>query len=166
VQEARLGAGLAETARICLSALEPDVMATEIIERHKQLLEQFWKGLTRGDRQSLGAVFADDAVWHIPPYYIRLSGDADARGRDAVVKLFLDHSADFYQPQTVRLERIFLIADEQFGAIQFINRCKTVKNADYDNIYVFAFRFADGRVAEGWEHLDSAWFNHIIHGRD
>lgn len=141
-------------------------MADDVVEQHKQLLEEFWKGLTRGDREALGATLADDVVWHIPPYYVRLRGECDARGRADLVRLFLDHSADFYQPRTVRLQRIFLIADEQFGAIQFINRCKTVTNVDYDNLYVFAFRFDAGRIAEGWEHLDSAWFNHIIHGRD
>ncbi|MFN8625958.1 MAG: nuclear transport factor 2 family protein [Candidatus Binatia bacterium] len=141
-------------------------MTAEIVEQHRQLLEQFWKGLTRGDRKVLAATLADDVVWHVPPYYVRLREDHDAHGRDELVKLFLDHSADFYQPRTVRLQRIFLIADEQFGALQFINSCKTVANADYDNIYVFAFRFAAGRIAEGWEHLDSAWFNHVIHGRD
>ena len=141
-------------------------MAADRVDQHKQLLEGFWKALTRGDRTGLAAAFAADGVWHIPPYYTRLSGEADARGRDAVVKLLTGDPARFYQVRTVQLDRIFLIADEQFGAIQFINRAKTVKDADYDNLYVFTFRFDAGRIAEGWEHLDSAWFNHVIHGRD
>jgi ketosteroid isomerase-like protein len=146
--------------------MESDPMAADTVTHNKELLERFWKALTGGDREGLGAAFAEDAVWHVPPYYIRLSGEEDARGRDAVVKLFTQHSADFYQLRTMRMERIFLIADEQFGAIQFTNRAKTVKDKDYDNIYVFAFRFDAGLIVEGWEHLDSAWFNHIIHGRD
>ena len=82
-----------------------------------------------------------------------------------MVDLFTRSPGRFYRPQTVRLERHFLVADERFGAIQFVNRAKTVDGKDYENLYVFTFRLEAGRIAEGWEHLDSAWFNHVLHGR-
>ena len=83
MQEARPRARLAETAGVSLSALGQKVMAPDIIDQHTQLLERFWRALTRGDREGLAAAFAEDAVWHIPPYYTRLS---DETGGSLVVQ--------------------------------------------------------------------------------
>jgi ketosteroid isomerase-like protein len=131
----------------------------DLPKAHGALMERFWRALTRGDREGLASLFTEDAVWHFPPFYRRKQGVEDARGRSEITDVFTRTPAQFYQQGTLRMERQFLVADEAHAAIQFEMHCKTVKGDDYQNRYVFTFRILDGRIAEGWEHLDSAYFN-------
>jgi ketosteroid isomerase-like protein len=133
--------------------------------KHRGLLEDFVKALTSGDRNGVRACFKEDAVWHIPPYYVKFDGRRDSVGREEVVALLFASPAEFYKPETIKIDIHFMIADEKYGAYQFTNTCKTAKGEDYFNIYVFSFRFEDGLIAEVWEHIDSAYFNAQIHGK-
>lgn len=51
-----------------------------------------------------------------------------------------------------------LTADEQAGAAQVRLSTSLAGSGDaYENVYVYFFRFADGKIAEVWEHLDTAY---------
>lgn len=128
-------------------------------EANAALIERFWAALTRGRRDELESLFAEGAVWHFPPVYSETQGIEDARGRGAIADVFTRAPAQFYRRGTPRLERQLTVADESHAAIQFEMRGQTVHGDDYYNRYVFTFRIADGRIAEGWEHLDSAYFD-------
>jgi ketosteroid isomerase-like protein len=131
----------------------------DIRRANAALIEHFWQALTRGRRDELEAVFAEDATWHFPPLYRATRGIEDARGRDEVVAVFTSTPDRFYRRGTPRLERQFMLVDEAHAAIQFEMRATTIHGGDYFNRYVFSFRIAGGRIAEGWEHLDSAYFD-------
>ena len=51
-----------------------------------------------------------------------------------------------------------LAAEEQTGAAQVRLSTRLATSGEvYENTYVYFFRFADGKIAEVWEHLDTAY---------
>ena len=133
--------------------------------KHRIVLKSFVKALTSGDREGVRACFKDDAVWHVPPYYVKFDGRMDAVGKEGIIEILFATPAEFYKPDTIKINIHFIITDEGYGAFQFTNTCKTASGGDYFNIYVFTVRFEDGLIAEVWEHLDSAYFNAQVHGK-
>jgi len=52
----------------------------------------------------------------------------------------------------------FLVADEDIGAAQVQLSTRLASSGEpYENVYVYFFRFRDGKIAEMWEHLDTAY---------
>jgi ketosteroid isomerase-like protein len=130
------------------------------IERNTAAVGSFFKALKSGNAEGLRAILLPDAVWNVPK-----SGGIDSpRGADAVVALLTGAPHDFYRPETARFEMGFLVADAKSAALQFRMRCTTARDTPYDNLYVFTFRFDDGRIAEGWEHTDTAYWQSAVRG--
>lgn len=52
----------------------------------------------------------------------------------------------------------FLVANEDVGAAQVQLSTRLAASGEpYENVYVYFFRFQDGKIAEMWEHLDTAY---------
>ncbi len=128
------------------------------VDRNRAAVEQFLRALRRGDREELSDCLQADAVWNIP----RSGGRPSPRGAEEIVALLTEAPGDFYRPETIRMEPDFLVVDEKHAALQFRMRCTTASGLPYDNIYVFSFRFVDGRIAEGWEHTDTAYWQRTV----
>jgi ketosteroid isomerase-like protein len=136
------------------------VEAAAAVDHNRNLIDHFFKALRRGDVPGLRSVFSRDAVWHVP----QSGGIDDRHGVDAIVELLTGAPFEFYRPETARFHVEFLVADDQHGALQFRMTCTTARDTAYDNRYVFAYRFADGRIAEGWEHTDTAYWQSTVRG--
>ena len=59
-------------------------MAAEIVEQHKQLLERFWKALTRGDREGLAAAGTSGGA--PPNCYSKRSDNPEALALSVITK--------------------------------------------------------------------------------
>jgi len=141
------------------------MIKTAFSEKNRSVMKKFVNALTSGKRDGVRACFKEDALWHVPPYYVKFDGRKDAVGKEDIIEILFASPAEFYKPETIRIDTHFMIAEETYGAFQFTNTCKTATGGDYFNIYVFTFRFDDGLIAEVWEHLDSALFNAQVHGK-
>jgi ketosteroid isomerase-like protein len=137
------------------------VTETEI-EQNGKLVAKFFKALQRGDRAQLLELFQQEAVWNTPPS----SELKTAYGAETISAMLTGAPQDFYKPETARIEHDFAIVDAKHAAVQFRMRCVTSRDTPYDNRYVFTFRFVDGRIAEGWEHLDMAYWKASVRGLD
>lgn len=129
-------------------------------DEHRVLIGSFFKALRRGDHDGLRSVFSADAQWHVP----RSGGIEDPRGVDNVIELLTGAPQEFYRPETASFEFNFMIVENNHAAVQFRMKCTTARGTDYDNLYVFAFQFADGRIVEGWEHTDTAYWQAKVRG--
>ena len=128
------------------------------IERNREVVAGFFEAMRAGDPEGLRAALRPDAVWHIP----RSGGLSSPRGAEEIIALLTGAPGDFYLLETIRFERGFLVADEHHAALQFRMRCMTAGGLPYDNLYVFGFRLAEGRIAEGWEHTDTAYWQRTL----
>ena len=130
-------------------------------EKNQATLNNFFKAMGKGDKAAMQACFTDDACWRIPQSF-RGNPHEDPTSAKAVVDLLTGATSDFYRPETIRSTPLFVVVDEQHACYQFRMACTAANGKAYDNLYVFSFRFEDGLIAEGWEHLDTLYFERTV----
>jgi ketosteroid isomerase-like protein len=125
---------------------------------NRQLLKDHFAAKGRLDRAALEAQFTADARWW-PPVSGAQRGLAvrPVEGGQKLAEMLTELSLRLYAPErswTIEL----LVADEEAGAAQVrLSTSLTASGEPYDNLYVYFFRFANGKIAEVWEHLDTAY---------
>jgi ketosteroid isomerase-like protein len=77
-------------------------------------------------------------------------------GRENAVAVLTGFGSTILERSTVQRDEMAAVAEADRVAIQFRLRARTVAGLEYDNIYVFLFRIAGGKVAEVWESTDTA----------
>ena len=127
-------------------------------ERNREVIQGFFEAMRTADADGLRAALQPDAVWNIP----QSGGVPTPRGADEIIALLTGAPRDFYRLETIHFEPGFLVVDEEHAALQIRMRCTTASGLPYDNLYVFSFRLADGRIAEGWEHTDTAYWQRTV----
>jgi ketosteroid isomerase-like protein len=125
---------------------------------NRQLIEEHFAAKDRLDRTVLETQFAEDARYW-PPVSGAQRGLAvrPVEGGPKLAEMLTTLSLRLYAPErswTIEM----LTADEQTGAAQVRLSTSLRDSGDaYENTYVYFFRFADGKIAEMWEHLDTAY---------
>jgi ketosteroid isomerase-like protein len=125
---------------------------------NRQLIEEHFAAKGRLDRSVLETEFTEDARWW-PPVSGAQRGLAvrPVEGGPKLAEMLTTLSLRLYAPErswTIEL----LTADEHAGAAQVRLSTSLATSGDvYENVYVYFFRFRDGKIAEVWEHLDTAY---------
>ena len=125
---------------------------------NRQLIEEHFAAKDRLDRAALETQFTEDARWW-PPVSGAQRGLAvrPVEGGPKLAEMMTTLSLRLYAPErswTIEL----LTADEQTGAAQVRLSTSLAGSGDaYENIYVYFFRFSGAKIAEIWEHLDTAY---------
>jgi ketosteroid isomerase-like protein len=124
-------------------------------ERNKQVVLDQIAAMERGDVVAQAALMTDDVTWWVPQSaHTQAHIPRPLRGRDAVAKLLAGAPALFSE-MTWTVDRA--IAEDDHVAVLAHMEGRTASGNDYLNQYVFAYRLVDGRIAEVWEHLDTAY---------
>jgi ketosteroid isomerase-like protein len=119
--------------------------------QNKELVLDFWAAAQPDKIPFL----ADDAVWHLPTSVARRGFPAqDLRG-EQVHTLFLG-SAEVYQPERT-WDIDHLVAEDDLVTLHCTMHARTTAGNDYHGSYHMLFRLADGKIAEAWEFLDTAY---------
>jgi ketosteroid isomerase-like protein len=125
---------------------------------NQQLIREHFAAKDELDRVALEAGFTADARWWAP-----LSGAQRGLavrpvvGGPRLAEMLTTLSLKLYaRERTWKIE--FLVADENIGAaqVQLSTRLAT-SGEPYENVYAYFFRFRHGKIAEIWEHLDTAY---------
>lgn len=110
-------------------------------------LNGFLQAYASRDPDRMGALLAEDAVWHVGGTH-RFSGDY--RGREAILDYF--RRVDAETAGTMRLEPVELLANERRGAA-FLRVTALRGERELDVTMAEAFQFDDdGRIREFWAH--------------
>ena len=125
---------------------------------NQQLIREHFAAKDRLDRAALEAQFTADAKWW-PPLSGAQRGLAERPivGGPTLAEMMATLSLKLYERErSWKIE--FLVADEHLGAaqVQLSTRLAT-SGEPYENVYVYFFRFEQGKIAELWEHLDTAY---------
>lgn len=100
-----------------------------------------------GDREALGRLLAEDAVWHVGGRH-RFSGDL--HGREAILAYF--DAVRKETDGTLDLQPLELLANDRRGAA-FLRVTAQRQGRDLDVVMAEAFVFAaDGTIQEFWAH--------------
>jgi ketosteroid isomerase-like protein len=125
---------------------------------NQQLIREHFAAKDKLDRAALEAGFTADARYWAP-----LSGEQRGLavrpivGGPKLAEMLTTLSLKLYERErSWNIE--FVVADEHVGAAQVQLSTRLASTGEpYENIYVYFFRFRDGKIAEMWEHLDTAY---------
>jgi ketosteroid isomerase-like protein len=121
-----------------------------------ETLERFFPAMFGNDREELQGLLADNIVWHVPPFTLDRFGDLV--GGAAVIDFLCGAGDEFYRAGSFSLDVEVQAIEEDRGIMMGTMSATTAKDAPYSNRYAFGFRFAEGRIIEVWELLDSVHF--------
>jgi ketosteroid isomerase-like protein len=125
---------------------------------NQQLIREHFAAKDRLDRAALEAQFTADAKWW-PPLSGAQRGLAERPivGGPTLAEMMATLSLKLYERErSWKIE--FLVADEHLGAAQVQLSTRLAASGEpYENVYVYFFRFEQGKIAELWEHLDTAY---------
>jgi uncharacterized protein len=118
-----------------------------VSHRNVEVLQRFLAAYADHDREALGALLADDAIWHVGGTH-RHSGDL--QGRQAILDYFDTVAQE--TDGTLELHPVEVLADERHGAV-FLRVTGRRGGAELDVPMAEAFTFTDGGViGEFWAH--------------
>jgi ketosteroid isomerase-like protein len=124
---------------------------------NKGLVQRFRQLLDTGKFREAADLMSDDIRWWVPRSAAELGFDRPVEGREAVVRLVSGATDRFYRSGSMRREYHCFVAEANLVSSWFTMSAVTTQGEDYTNDYHFLLRCEDGRIAEVWEHLDTAY---------
>ena len=135
---------------------------------HKIAALGFLEALAAVDITTMRSLFTDDVRLHVKPSTREWAGiPAVVAGGDAVSALFAAHHGAndehaVWRPGTTTWAHEVLVGENDHVVVQTQRHSVTADGADYDNAYVWVFRFVGERIDEIWEHLDTAYAYSVV----
>jgi ketosteroid isomerase-like protein len=124
-----------------------------------QLLRDHFAAKERFDKDAILNQLTPDAKWWVP-----LSGAQRGIASRPIEggQTIADILTNTLSTQLYAKERTWtvqhVVADDAVGAAQVqLSTTLAASGTPYENVYAYFFRFADGKIAEIWEHLDTAY---------
>jgi ketosteroid isomerase-like protein len=124
-----------------------------------QLIRDHFAAKARFDRATIVDQLTPDAKWWVP-----VSGAQRGIATRPIEsgQTIADILTSTLSTQLYSMERTwtveFVVADDEVGAAQVhLSTTLAASETPYDNTYAYIFRFVDGKIAEIWEHLDTAY---------
>jgi ketosteroid isomerase-like protein len=128
-----------------------------MVSANKDKGREFLSALFSGDAPGLAALIPDDFKMWMPGSASKAANmPIPLVGRENAVAVLTGFGSTILERSTVQRDEMAAVAEADRVAIQFRLRARTVAGLEYDNIYVFLFRIAGGKVAEVWESTDTA----------
>ena len=126
-----------------------------------ELVDALLVAMADYDADALAPLLHDDIVWWSPVSASRKGAPRPINGRDDVVRIFCG-GLGLYRAGTITWDIDHLIvdtssrADDARVAVVFTRRSLTAAGNPYENQYCFVLLLRAGRIAEGWEFVDTA----------
>ena len=125
------------------------------IERNKQVVRDQIAAMERLDAGAQGDLMTDDVTWWVPQSAVDASGLArPLSGKKEVVGL-LGGADAFFTEMHWTIDHV--VAEGDHVAVHAHMQGRTASGKDYLNYYHFLYRLDGGRIAEVWEHVDTAY---------
>jgi ketosteroid isomerase-like protein len=118
---------------------------------NKQLIQQMFAALTKGNMAAFLGSMADDIRWTIIGT-TKYSGTFQGQ-QEILDKLLTPIVAQLEGPLIATVER--LIAEDDYVVMQERGQATTKTGKPYNNTYCVVFRIANGKVHEIMEYLDT-----------
>jgi uncharacterized protein len=124
-----------------------------------QLIRDHFAAKARFDRATILDQLTPDAKWWVPVSGAQrgIATRPIESGQTIADILTSTLSTQLYSKErTWTVE--YVVADDEVGAAQVhLSTTLAASGTPYDNTYAYIFRFIDGKIAEIWEHLDTAY---------
>jgi Ketosteroid isomerase-related protein len=118
---------------------------------NKQLLQSAFAELAKGNGKPFLDAMAEDFCWHLMG---TTAWSRSYRGKQAVMNELMrplfGQFADQYTNSAIRI-----IAEDDYAVVECRGRVNTKSGKPYNNQYCYVIRFADGKMRELTEYLDT-----------
>lgn len=125
--------------------------------QYKEAIIAYFERLNASDPDLL-EIFADD-VRYVIPGNMPVSGTF--HGREQIMHMWL---TVFEQLEYIKVHPEELVAEGNTVVVQARGEAKTKTGNDYNNLYIFFFRFEDEKVKEVFEFPDTAYAETVVFG--
>lgn len=125
--------------------------------QHKEAIIRYFERLNASDPDLL-EIFADE-VQYVVPGDMPVSGTF--HGKDQIMNMWLGF---FEQLEYIKVHPEELVAEGNTVVVRARGEAKTKAGNDYNNLYVFFFRFKNGKVIEVFEFPDTAYAETVAFG--
>ena len=122
---------------------------------YERLYLEFFATLSGGDLEKIRATFHDDAVWQVQVKGIL--GEGAHRGKTAIVDEFLAPVRGLFKPGDPKVTVTAMASRDALVIGESVSRGTFVDGRPYENLYVFAIEFKDGKVHLLREYMDSLY---------
>lgn len=122
---------------------------------YERLYLEFFAALSSGDLERIRATFHQDAVWQVQVKGIL--GEGSHRGRDVIVDEFLAPVRGMFKPGDPKVTITSMASKGAFVIGECVSRGTFLDGRPYENLYVFAIEFKDGKVHVLREYMDSLY---------
>ncbi len=134
------------------------------VEANKAAARAYFDAMTRGDGKTLLALFAPDVRLRVPKGAIAPYA-GEHRGAEKIVEMMLGAASAAFVPGSQRVAIRLLFAEGDVAIAEVRMTAQRPNGApDYDNEYVFVFEFADDKIAEIREHVDTRYAAQVFGG--
>ncbi|CAN5442125.1 hypothetical protein BH10ACT3_BH10ACT3_00740 [soil metagenome] len=124
---------------------------------NKELVVELLQAMAEDRADLIEALMAPDVTWWVPPAAAARGLVRPLVGRRDVVDLIAAPNG-FFRPGSRVWDVHRLVGEGDMVAAHVNMTAVTGTGVDYSNEYHWLVRFADGRIAEVWEHVDTAYF--------
>ncbi|MFC2027277.1 nuclear transport factor 2 family protein [Chloroflexota bacterium] len=125
--------------------------------QYKEAIIRYFERLNASDPDLL-EIFADE-VQYVVPGDMPVSGTF--HGKDQIMNMWLGF---FEQLEYIKVHPEELVAEGNTVVVRARGEAKTKAGNDYNNLYVFFFRFKNGKVVEVFEFPDTAYAETVAFG--
>jgi uncharacterized protein len=125
----------------------------EATSEYERLYLEFLATLSSGDLEKIRATFHDDAVWQVQVKGI--AGEGSHRGKHAIVDEFLAPVRGMFKPGDPKVTVSSMASKGAYVIGECVSRGTFADGRPYENLYVFALEFKDGKVYVLREYMDS-----------
>jgi ketosteroid isomerase-like protein len=128
------------------------------IADNKDVVRAFMAAQTNGDAAAARRLLRDDLTFHVPVSGEKVMGIPTlTRGADSYMETRQKAVGKIYKSHARNIEMICFIAEDDFVAAFYRMNTDLAAGGAYENTYVFIYRLKDGKIAEIWENVDTAY---------
>jgi ketosteroid isomerase-like protein len=118
---------------------------------NKQLMQQIFAELAKGNSEALVAALADDVSWHVTG---TTKFSKTYRGKETLMNELVGPLFSQFESQYKNFADRF-IADDKYVVVECRGQATTKTGKPYNNKYCFVFRLEDGKIKEVTEYMDT-----------
>jgi len=139
-----------------MAAVNATTAGTQADDRERAA-RAYFAASEAADGDAVGALVTDGIRWWVPQSAAaRNDIPRPVVGRQTLIDTFWRGARYRHGTRHWTIDRVMVGGD--MVAVQASMKAVMTEGADYDNDYVYLFRFEGPKIAEVWEHLDTAYF--------
>ncbi|MFO8011040.1 MAG: nuclear transport factor 2 family protein [Dehalococcoidia bacterium] len=124
---------------------------------YKAVVKRYFERINSSDPDLLD-VFADDVKYEVPG---EMPVSGTYYGKDQIMGMWLSF---FERLDYIRIHPEEMVAEGETVVVRARGEAMTKEGEEYNNLYVFFFRFRDGKVFEVLEFPDTAYAETVAFG--